>query len=207
MSRRKGRQKNVSDEVLVELFNQGKTIEEIAKTTGYNPSTVRQRLKNIGIRSKRVKEKRVPDEVLAKLVNEGKNINQIATITGYKWHGVKYRLDKVGLKAKKGLIKTKTVPDEIFVKLSKEGKTRKQIQTITGLSHSTVYQRLKALGLKAVQPKKGRAKESIAIDMKIAQLRQDGFTYKEIGKRLGVSDSAVCWRVKRMKEKNGMLQS
>jgi len=206
MSRRKGRHKEISDEDLVELFNEHRTISELSTATGYNPDTVRQRLKNLGLKLKGVHEKRVPDESLVKLVNEGKNINQIANITGYKWSGVKYRLDKLGLKAKKGQLKEKTVPDEMFVKLTKEGKTRKQMQTITGLSHSTVYQRLKALGLKSAQPKNGRTKESIAIDVQIAQLRQDGFTYQEIGNRLGLSKSAVHWRAKRMQEK-GMLQS
>ena len=206
MSRRKGRQKEISDEDLVELFNEDRTISELSAVTGYNPDTVRKRLKNLGLKLKVVSAKRVPDEALVKLVNEGKNISQIANITGYRWSGVKYRLDKLGLKAKKGQLKKKTVPDEIFTKLAKEGKTRKQMQAITGLAHGTVYQRLKALGLKSTQPKSGRTKESIAIDMKIAQLRQDGFTYQEIGKRLGLSRSAVHWRAKRMK-KNDKLQS
>jgi AraC-like DNA-binding protein len=206
MSPRKGRHKKISDEALVELFNKCKTISELSTATGYNPNTVRQRLKNLGLKLKGVYEKRVPDESLVKLVNEGKNISQIANITGYRWSGVKYRLNKLGLKAKKGQLKKKTVPDEIFAKLTKEGKTRKQMQAITGLAYGTVYQRLKALGLKSAQPKNGRTKESIAIDMKIAQLRQDGFTYQEIGKRLGLSRSAVHWRAKRMQE-NDMLQS
>ena len=205
MSRRKGRHKKISDEDLVELFNEDRTISELSAVTGYNPDTVRKRLKNLGLKLKGVSAKRVQDEALVTLVNEGKNISQIANITGYRWSGVKYRLNKLGLQAKKGQLKKKTVPDEMFVKLAKEGKTRKQMQTITGLSHGTVYQRLKALGLKSAQPKSGRTKESIAIDMQIARLRQDGFTYNEIGKRLGLSKRAVHWRSKKMK-RNGILQ-
>jgi uncharacterized protein YerC len=205
MSRRKGRQKRISDEDFVEMFNECRTIAELATATGYNPNTVSQRLRKLGMRSTGVYEKRVPDESLVKLVNEGKNIGQIATITGYRWSGVKYRLDKLGLKAKKGDIKQKTVPDEILVKLAKEGKTSRQIQTTTGLARGTVYQRLKALGLKSAQSNNDRTKESIAIDMKIARLRQDGFTYQKISERLGLSKSAVHWRAKRMQEK-GMLQ-
>ena len=206
MNRRKGRHKRISDEDFVELFNQCRTIAELATATGYNPNTVSQRLKSLGLRSTGVYEKRVPDEALVKLVHEGKNINQIASITGYRWSGVKYRLDKLGLKAKKGQLKKKTVADEIFVKLTKEGKTRKQIQTITGLARGTVYQRLKALGIQSAQSNNDRTKESIAIDMKIARLRQDGFTYQKISERLGLSKSAVHWRAKRMQE-NGMLKS
>ena len=206
MSRRKGRHKKISDEDLAELSNEYRTISELSRATGYNPDTVRQRLKKLGLKLKGVQQKRVPDEVLVKLVNEGKNISQIANITGYRWSGVKYRLDKLGLKAKKGQIKTKTVADEIFVKLFKEGKTKKQIQTITGLARGTVYQRLKVLGLKSAQPKNERTKESIAMDVQIIRLRQDGFTYQEIGKRLGVSKSAVHWRAQRLLA-NGMLQS
>jgi len=203
MSRRIGRQKIVSDEELTELFNNCKSISELSAATGYNPDTVRQRLKNLGLKLKGVHEKRVPDEALVKLVNEGKNISQIADLTGYRWSGVKYRLDKLGIKAKKGQIKKKTVPDEMFVKLSKEGKTRKQMQTITGLAHGTVYQRLRALGLKSTQPKTGRTEESIAIDAQIVRMRQDGVSCQEISKRLGLSKSAVYFRIKKMKE-NGV---
>jgi len=174
---------------------------ELSTVTGYNHCTVRMKLKQFGLKFKCKSEKRVPDETLVQLVKEGKNINQIANITGCQWGGVKYRLDKLGLKAKKGEVKKKVVSDEKFIQWTKEGKTRKQIQTISGLAYNTIFQRLKALCLKPVESPKVKTKESIAIDRKIAQLRQYKLTYKEIGKKVGLSEKTVYLRIKKMKER------
>lgn len=73
-------------EKVLELYAQGKTIDEISKELGKSIRSVRYHLQNAGITVDRRKSEKT--EIILKLKAEGKTVKEIQEITGYNSHTI-----------------------------------------------------------------------------------------------------------------------
>lgn len=74
-------------EKVLELYSQGKTIDEIAEELGKSDRSVKYHLQNAGITVDRRKSEKT--EIILKLKAEGKTVKEIQEITGYSYNVVR----------------------------------------------------------------------------------------------------------------------
>jgi hypothetical protein len=141
----------ISSAALSKLFEEKKSIAEIAKITGYRYQTVISKLRAAGIRFA-PRELKVTDDVLGKLVDENKTVAQIATATKMSDSGIRVRLKKLGLQAKRGN-RSQGDSDKIYgivARMKTEGYKTVDIAQKLSLSSAAIIWRIQMLQKKGI---------------------------------------------------------
>ena len=194
------------DRKIVELKEQGKSQNEIAKLVHINASGVSQRLKtmrNNGIEIKEPKnENELMNERIIELRKKGMKISEIAKELNSNVSTISHRIQRM---KKRGIEVSKENPKDIdsldykIEELKRNGLTQVQISKELKISSACVSERVSKLNEMGVKfPEDEIGKNST--DKRIIEMRANGASNAEISKELGIGIVAVGKRIKKMKK-------
>lgn len=176
----------IPTEILVDLYVTKKvSIYLIAKEFHCDPSTIRLRLKDLGI----IKGGKVIDaEKLKRLCDEGKSLKELMKEFEFGRQKMLRMVKAYGYEIRQESL-AKVTYNELYNKLIVQGRSRSDVANDYGVSSSTLGDKLRELGLNMIKERneyKGITKEALE-DMYYNQ----GLTQRQIAEKLHMNRSSV----------------
>lgn len=180
--------KNITDEQIINLYNQGLSDNKIAKKLGCYQSYISLRRRNLNLEPNYKRfdnSKKASDEEIIQLHEEGLNDAEIAIRLGYKSSSpIRRRRNRLNLKPNWYPKGKKDIPYEKIRELHSKGFNDRQIAEKLECSENTIYRKRHELNLKPVSNK--RVPDEIIIS-----LHSQGLNDKEIGDKVGYHKTSV----------------
>jgi DNA-binding CsgD family transcriptional regulator len=133
----------------------------------------------------------IDEALLRELWPTGESLASLATRWGCSHNAVFLRARKLGLPPR--AISTGARPQNAMVRAYEEGMSTYDIAKQLGMSKVIVWKILRRRGVK-LRPRGGRV--STTLQPECIKLRRRGLTYKQIGKRLGLTPRQVSLRLR-----------
>lgn len=190
----------VDDNKIIELYKKGYTQYRIAEELEVSRAIIHSRLKwaNVLVHNHLYVDK----ELLLQYHKEGKTLREVSRITGIYYGLLRRRCKTWGIKFENGTGEDHyqyiSLDINKVISLKQENKTNKEICALLGVSLSLLRNRIREhkLKLKVNQGGKNNPQyKHVDLDT-ILQLREQGLSYKKIGKIVGISEPAVTKRCK-----------
>lgn len=182
---------NTTKEKIIDLFNKGKSIDEICNELCYQESYVKQNLRDGGISTK--SPPKIPTDKYQEVVdlyNQGFTVHEIAEKFNCCDSVIKICLNKMGVARRKKHNKISNEDINEMVELFKNGATVKDLMVKYNYSsHAAVVRHLQSRGVDINLDKK--PKELTEKEKNIIQLYNSGKGAPEISKELSVGETSI----------------
>lgn len=213
------RKRKVSDKDIIELYNKGTSISEIANKHNVTYCNVLQRVKELGIYKRRgdrpdIKGEKNPlyrDDVdnkkLIDMYNEGYSIAYLAKEFNMSKGGILNRVKALGVYRKRGskygmpVINGKNKNDDEMIDLYKSGVRISELAKKYNMTYKGIQYRLKVLGAyekKGIEGENNPAYRNDVDNDKIINMYKNGISVAKIADTVGMSKSGIVKRLKRL---------
>lgn len=187
--------KIINEEMMLDLFLQGKTVKEIAVIMGYCVNTVTLHLRKMQVLPPPV---HVDRNLIVSLIKEGKTLTEIQTVTS----AGKTTVRTIARENELNIAREPSLPslrrDKIKA-LYEKGKTSAEIGKELGLKSKTISDTLYNMGLKPHPSERIRELQTIPDEFVLERFKQ-GLTYAQIAEESGgvLTPGNVRTRIRRL---------
>ena len=179
-------------EIISELSQRGLTIKEIAQRTNRDYHSIKHKIKELGCSVKRdSREKKIDVKKIVDLYNENKSLREIGRQLGVSYMLVGNRLRKLGLPIKSQWDRIEA-NEKMIIKHYKDGMSMASIEKKTKINKLKIRSILIKNG---IEIRKSHMKLNNIYNDDILNLRKEGWSYKKIAEKYGVTINAIRSRV------------
>lgn len=184
---------NLTNDEIIQMYQNGASLNEVAKTAGCSPDAIRTRLNKAGIEIRQFKPQtfKISDEEMKRLYEEELlSIMKIGEIAGCSRSTVSRRLSDQGVDVNFRALYTLNITKEEMIRLYvEEDKSVYEIAEIAGCKYSNISNHLSLMGIEK-RPPQIEYRFDLSKE-EIGDLYISGKSSKEIADMIGGSDSTV----------------